>query len=610
MLTNKEEVILTTLKSREEMNELFTWDLTPMYATDTLHEEDMQVLKELLPNLSAFAGKLGESAETLADALDQMGAASRKMSNIYVYAHLKKDQDAANSTYQEMEARAMQLYSQLVETLAFFEPELSTIPQETLDQFIAENDRLKGYAQHLDNLVRGRSHVLPQEQELLLAQASEVFQGSSNTFGMLNNADLVFPEITNEAGEKVQLTHSLYGKFLESSDRRVRKETFEKFYSVYDQFKNTMASILSNNIKVNNYQAKVHKFESARQAALFTNNVPESVYDTLLNTVGDRLSLLHRYVALRKDLLNVEQLEMYDLYTPLLGDAPIKMTYEEAKEITLKALAPLGEEYLAIMKEAFEERWIDLYENKGKRSGAYSSGSYDSKPYILMNWQDNVNWLYTLVHELGHSAHSYLTRKNQPYVYGSYSIFLAEIASTTNENLLTAYLLDKYEDPQVRLYILNHFLDGLKGTVFRQTQFAEFEHFMYTSDAAGQPLTQQFLSDNYRELNRKYYGEAVNSDSEIALEWSRIPHFYYNYYVFQYSTGFAAATAFSKAILEGKEGALESYLGFLKSGRSKYPIDTIKDAGLDMTQRDYIDATLDVFESRLNEFEALLKATR
>lgn len=601
---------MSTLKSREEMNELYTWDLTSMYADDAAQEADAEAVKAMFPKLAEFSGKLAEGPEVLADALDLIGEAARKMSNVYVYAHLKNDQDATNSIYQEMFAKATQLYGQFGETIAYFEPELNTIPEATLTQFIDENERLKHYQQHLDNMVRGRAHVLPQEQELLLAQASEVFQGASNTFGLLNNADLVFPTITDEEGKEVQLTHSLYSKLLESSDRRVRKDTFEKFYSVYDQFKNTMASILSTNIKVNNYDAKVHKFESARQAALFTNNIPESVYDTLVDTVNKRLDLLHRYVGLRKELLGLEDLEMYDMYTPLLGDAPIKMTYEEAKSITLEALAPLGEEYLAIMREAFEDRWIDLYENKGKRSGAYSSGTYDSKPYILMNWQDNVNWLYTLVHELGHSAHSYLTHKNQPYTYGSYSIFLAEIASTTNENLLTAYLLDKYEDPQVRLYIINHFLDGMKGTVYRQTQFAEFEHFMYQSDAAGQPLTQQFLSDNYRELNRKYYGEAVNSDSEIALEWSRIPHFYYNYYVFQYATGFSAATAFSKAILEGQEGALDKYLGYLKAGRSQYPIDIIKTAGLDMTQSDYIDAALDVFEQRLNEFEALLKENK
>ncbi|MBF6978942.1 oligoendopeptidase F [Aerococcaceae bacterium zg-BR22] len=598
---------VSTVKTREAMDERYTWDLTSVFESDTALEAELEAIQSLLPDVATFAGTLSESADRLADAIDAILGLTRRMSKVYTYSHLKNDQDKSNAKYQEMNARAMQLYNQVEETTAFFSPEVNSMDEDTLKGFIESNNRLQAYDQFLDNITRQRAHVLSKESETLLAQAGEVFQGASNTFSLLNNADLVFPEIEDEDGNKVQLTHSLYGKMLESSNRRVRKDAFEQLYSVYDQFKNTMASILSNNIKVHNFNAKVRGFNSARHAALFSNNIPESVYDTLLDTVGNRLNLLHRYTALRQQLLGIEDLQMYDMYTPLLGDAPIKMTYDEAKEITMKALAPLGEEYLTIMEKAFSERWIDLYENKGKRSGAYSSGMYDTNPYILMNWQDNVNWLYTLVHELGHSAHSYLSHKYQPYVYGRYSIFLAEIASTTNENLLTAYLLEKYEEPAIRLYILNHFLDGLKGTVFRQTQFAEFEHFMHTSDAAGQPLTQQFLSDNYRELNKKYYGEAVNSDSEIALEWSRIPHFYYDYYVFQYATGFSAATAFAKAILEGKEGALERYLGFLKSGCSQYPIDTIKTAGLDMTQSDYIDAALDVFETRLNEFEALLK---
>lgn len=594
------------IKTRDQVEETYTWDLTAMFADDAAWEQELTELQEKLPKLAAVKGSLSESPEQLLGAIEVLLDTQRSLEKIYVYASMKNDQDQNNTTYQTLDARAMQLYSQYAQTVAFFEPELLAIPEETLSKWLEENDGLAFYRQMLDDKTRFRAHVLSQEEELLLAQASEIFDGANKTFGLLNNADLVFPAIEDENGQQIQLTHSLYGKMLESSDRRVRQDTFKAFYNVYDQFKNTMASVLSTQIKTNNYKAKVRRFNSAREAALFRNNIPESVYDTLLSTVESRLSLLHRYVALRKELLKVDNLEMYDMYTPLLGDAPIKFNYEEAKEITLKALAPLGDDYVSIMQEAFDERWIDLFENKGKRSGAYSSGTYDSKPYILMNWQDNINWLYTLVHELGHSAHSYLTHKHQEYAYGDYSIFLAEIASTTNENLLTNYLLETYQEPHVRLYILNHFLDGLKGTMFRQTQFAEFEHFMYESDANGQPLTQQFLSDNYREMNAKYYGPSVNSDSEIALEWTRIPHFYYNYYVFQYATGFAAATAFSNWILAGKEGALEKYLGFLKSGSSQYAIDTMKTAGLDMTQSDYIDAALDVFENRLNEFETLL----
>lgn len=598
---------MSQLKTREQMDPQYTWDLTALYVDDAAHEQALEDIKLQLPQLEAFQGKLGQDAATLTNYLVLSGKIARQLSNAYVYSHLKHDQDAANSTYQALEAKARSLYAQFGQVTAFFAPEFASISQETIQLWLETHQPLSHYAHYLDNLLRQRPHVLDQVQELLLAQAAEVFSGPSNTFSTLNNADLVFPTIKGEDGQDIQLTHSLYGKLLESTDRQVRKDAFKGLYSVYDQFKNTFASTLANHVKVGNFNAKARHFSSARQAALFDNNVPESVYDTLLTVVGDRIDLLHRYVNLRKELLAIDSLEMYDMYTPLLGDAPIKMTYQQAKEITMKALAPLGQEYLEIMEKAFNDRWIDLFENKGKRSGAYSSGSYDSYPYILMNWQDNVNWLYTLVHELGHSAHSYLTRKYQDFTYGSYPIFLAEIASTTNENLLTAYLLDFYQDPNIRLYLLNNFLDGMKGTVFRQTQFAEFEHFMYTTDAQGTPLTQQTLTDKYREINAKYYGPAVNSDSEIGLEWSRIPHFYYDYYVFQYATGFAAATAFSKAILEGKEGSLEAYLGFLKSGSSQYAIDTIKAAGLDMTQGDYLEDTLDVFEARLNEFENLLK---
>lgn len=596
----------TNIKTREQIDAKFQWDLTPLFATDKEFETSYEKAEENLSKITAFQGKLADSAETLSQAIDTMLEVSREVVNLAVYAHLKNDQDQTNPTYQNLNAKTEQLYSKYSQAVSFFNPELLAIPEADLSKMIQENERLQELEQYIDDIARHRAHVLPQEQELLLASASEIFGGARRIFGYMNNADFNFPTIKDEEGKEVQLTHGLYGKLLESTDRRVRKDTFEGFYSVYKQFENSLAQVLTTEIKTHNYNAKVRGFESARQAALFNNNIPESVYDTLLETVGERLDLLHRYVDLRKKLLNIDDLEMYDMYTPLLGEPPITFTYDEAKEITLKALAPLGEDYIQIIQKAFDEQWIDVYENKGKRSGAYSSGTYDSKPYILLNWQDTINSLYTLVHELGHSAHSYLTHTHQPYEYGSYSIFLAEIASTTNENLLTNYLLKTYEDKEIQRYVINHFLDGLKGTVFRQTQFAEFEHFMHEADASGQPLTAEFLSENYQKMNEKYYGNSVNSDSEIQNEWSRIPHFYMNYYVFQYATGFAAATAFADRIAEGDSEALNSYLGFLKSGESQYAIDTMKNAGLDMTQRDYIEETLNVFEQRLNEFEALL----
>lgn len=592
--------------TRDQIEEKYQWDLTPMFESDEQFEASYQQVEQEIEKLADYQGRLGESADVLAEAIDSLLDLRRKVSSLGVYAHLKNDQDQTNSKYQTMDAKSSQLYSKFSQVTSFMNPELMEIPQEKLSEMVAGHPRLKELEQFIDNLTRFREHVLPKEQELLLANATEIFSSASKTFGLLTNADMEFPTIEGEEGEQVTLTHGIYGKLLESTDRRVRKDAFEQFYSVFIQFKNTLAQTLGTLIKTNNYEAKIRGFSSARERALFANNIPEAVYDTLLDTVGERIDILHRYVALRSDLLKIDDLEMYDMYTPLLGEEPIKFTYEEAKEITLKALAPMGEDYLEIIKEAFNDRWIDVYENKGKRSGAYSSGSYDSKPYILMNWQDGLNSLYTLVHELGHSAHSYLTRKNQPVEYGGYPIFLAEIASTTNENLLTQYLLETYPDKEIQKFVLNSFLDGMKGTVFRQTQFAEFEHFMYQQDADGQPLTADFLSENYKKLNAKYYGESVSSDSEIEFEWSRIPHFYYNYYVFQYSTGFAAASYFAAKILEGDQEVLNKYLSFLKSGNSSYAIDTMKTAGLDMTQKDYINTTLDVFESRLNEFEALL----
>lgn len=594
------------LKTREEVDAKYQWDLSSLFESDEVFETNYQEVLKNMSEIKQYEGKLSESADTLSNALDTYFEIRRYVSNLMVYAHLRNDQDQSNAIYQQMDAKTSQLYSLFAQETAFFQPELLAIPENVLTDLISQSKRLQELGHYLEDMTRFREHVLPPEQELLLAGASEIFDGASKTFGLLNNADFEFSSIKDSEGSEVQLTHSMYNKLLESTDRRVRKDAFEGFYSVYKQFENSLAQTLATQIKTNNYFAKVRRFESARAQALFSNHIPEAVYDTLVNNIGERISLLHRYVELRKDLLNVADLEMYDMYTPLLGEPSLSFTYEEAKEITLKALAPLGEEYSAIIQEAFADSWIDVYENKGKRSGAYSSGSYDSKPYILMNWQDNLNSLYTLVHELGHSAHSYLTHKYQPYEYGDYSIFLAEIASTTNENLLTSYLLETYSDVDIQRYVINHFLDGMKGTVFRQTQFAEFEHFMYEQDASGQPLTADFLSENYKELNKKYYGDAVNSESNIANEWSRIPHFYYNYYVFQYATGFSAATYFAAEISHGNEVILEKYLTFLKSGSSEYAIDTMKRAGLDMTQSGYIQTTLDVFEERLNEFENLL----
>ncbi|HGF8040344.1 TPA: oligoendopeptidase F [Enterococcus faecium] len=594
------------LPKREELPENLTWDLTKIFSSDQEFDEKYLELSEKLKKSEKYKGTLDQGASQFLDAIEFVLSVYRQTEIIYVYAHLKNDQDTGNTEYQALYARASSLFSKVSEAVSWFEPEILQLSDERIWQYFKEEPKLEVYRHYIQQIVDNRAHVLSADQESLLAGAGEIFEASSDTFAVLNNADLVFPTIEGENGEKVQLSHGVYGQLLESTDRSVREAAFKGLYSVYEQFRNTFASTLSTHIKGHNFKAKVRNYSSAREASLSNNHIPESVYDTLVAVVNKHLPLLHRYMELRKCLLEVEKLHMYDLYTPVLGEAPITFTYEEAKEKALEALKPMGEEYMTIVEKAFSERWIDVVENKGKRSGAYSSGSYDTNPYILLNWHDTLDQLFTLVHEMGHSVHSYFTRSNQPYVYGDYSIFLAEIASTTNENILTEYLLETEKDPRVRAYVLNHYLDGFKGTVFRQTQFAEFEHFMHTEDEKGVPLTSEYLSDSYGKLNAKYYGPAVEEDPEIKFEWSRIPHFYYNYYVFQYSTGFSAASALAKRILSQEPDALENYLAYLKAGNSDYPVEVMKKAGVDMTQAAYIEDAMSMFEQRLNELEELI----
>ncbi|HGF7102489.1 TPA: oligoendopeptidase F [Enterococcus faecium] len=594
------------LPKREELPENLTWDLTKIFSSDQEFDEKYLELSEELKQSEKHKGTLDQGASQFLNAIEFVLRVYRQTEVIYVYAHLKNDQDTGNTDYQALYARASSLFSKVSEAVSWFEPEILQLSDDQIWQYFKEEPKLEVYRHYIQQIVDNRAHVLSAEQESLLAGAGEIFDASSDTFAVLNNADLVFPTIEGENGEIVQLSHGVYGQLLESTDRRVREAAFKGLYSVYEQFRNTFASTLGTHIKGHNFKAKVRNYSSAREASLSNNHIPESVYDTLVDVVNKHLPLLHRYMELRKRLLEVEKLHMYDLYTPVLGEAPITFTYEEAKEKALEALKPMGEEYMAIVEKAFSERWIDVVENKGKRSGAYSSGSYDTNPYILLNWHDTLDQLFTLVHEMGHSVHSYFTRSNQPYVYGDYSIFLAEIASTTNENILTEYLLETEKDPRVRAYVLNHYLDGFKGTVFRQTQFAEFEHFMHTEDEKGVPLTSEYLSDSYGNLNAKYYGPAVEEDPEIKFEWSRIPHFYYNYYVFQYSTGFSAASALAKKILNQEPEALENYLAYLKAGNSDYPVEVMKKAGVDMTQAAYIEDAMSMFEQRLNELEELI----
>ena len=593
------------VKKREAIDEKYKWDLTTIFATDEAFEAELAEVLTALEDARNLAGTLTDSAENLLAVTDTELALMQRVEKLYVYASMKNDQDTTVSLYQEYQAKVTALYAKFSEVFAFYEPEFMTLSQERFAQFVIDQPKLQTYGHFFEQLFDRKAHVLSSAEEALLAGASEIFGAGAETFEILDNADIVFPTIRDAQGQDVQLSHGNYISFMESSNREVRKAAYQALYSIYEQYQHTYAKTLQTNVKVHNFTAKTRHYHSAREAALSTNHIPEAVYDTLVQAVNDHLPLLHRYIQLRSDILKIDDLKMYDVYAPL-STTDYNFTYEEAVAKTQGTLAIFGPDYLEKVKRSFEENWIDVQENKGKRSGAYSGGSYDTNAFMLLNWQDTLDNLFTLVHEMGHSMHSSFTRESQPYVYGDYSIFLAEIASTTNENILTETLLHDVEDDETRFAVLNHFLDGFRGTVFRQTQFAEFEHAIHEADAAGTVLTSEFLNQQYAELNEKYYGLAASDNPEIQYEWARIPHFYYNYYVFQYATGFAAASALADKIVNGTEQDKADYLNYLRAGSSDYPLNVIAKAGVDMTSADYLTAAFAVFEKRLTELEALV----
>lgn len=591
---------------RNEINEKDTWDLSTIFETDQKWEEELALLTEDTKEAASLEGHLLDSAESLLNITERYLDLSRRLEKLYVYAHMKNDQDTRVAKYQEYYAKAMTLYSQLDQVFSFYEPEFMAITEEQYQNFLADEPKLQPYKHFFDKLLQNKDHVLSQREEELLAGAGEIFGAASETFAILDNADIVFPLVKDEDGNEVQLSHGVYMRLVESKNREVRRGAYEALYSTYEQYQHTYAKTLQTNVKVQNYRAKVRNYKSAREAALAANFVPESVHDNLVSAVRKHLPLLHRYLALRSKILGIPDLKMYDVYTPL-SSVEYSFTYEEALKKAEEALTVLGEDYLSRVKRAFSERWIDVYENQGKRSGAYSGGSYDTNAFMLLNWQDNLDNLFTLVHETGHSMHSSYTRETQPYVYGDYSIFLAEIASTTNENILTEKLLQEVQDDATRFAILNNFLDGFRGTVFRQTQFAEFEHAIHQADQNGEVLTSEFLNNLYADLNQEYYGLSKEDNPQIQYEWARIPHLYYNYYVYQYSTGFAAASALAEKIVHGSQDDRDRYIDYLKAGKSDYPLNIMRKAGVDMEKEDYLNDAFAVFERRLDEFEALVE---
>lgn len=592
-------------ENRAHLKEKDTWDLTTIFATDQDWEQALEDLASELEKAADFEGHLLDSAASLLKITQTELDVERRLEKLYVYASMKNDQDTTVAKYQEYQAKAMNLYAQCSQAYAFYEPELMALTQEKLADFIAEEQELALYAHFFEKLLSKKAHILSKEAEELLAGAEEIFSAAGETFEILDNADISFPYVPDGEGDLIELTHGNYIRLMESKDRMVRQEAYEAMYGIYEQYQHTYAKTLQTNVKVHNYKAKVRQYDSARQAALSSNHIPEAVYETLLETVNRHLPLLHRYIKLRQEILGLDELKMYDVYTPL-AETDYHFTYDEALKKAEKTLSIFGEEYASRVKRAFNERWIDVYENKGKRSGAYSGGSYDTNAFMLLNWQDTLDNLFTLVHETGHSLHSTFTRENQPYVYGDYSIFLAEIASTTNENILTETLLKEIKDEKLRFTILNNYLDGFRATVFRQTQFAEFEDLIHQADQEGEVLTSEYLSELYATLNEKYYGLSAQENPQIQFEWARIPHFYYNYYVYQYATGFAAASYLAEKIVHGSAEDKERYLDYLKAGNSDYPLNVIKKAGVDMLDATYLDEAFAVFEKRLMELETLV----
>jgi oligoendopeptidase F len=573
MPTETKNKILT----RSEVPSDLTWKLEDIFSSDEAWESEYKEVSELAEKAEAYKGTFENGAQALYEALAYKDEVSERIYRLYTYSHMRYDQDTTNSHYQAMDSRIKNLLVKVSTGLSFMTPEILALDEAKVVSYVNDHEELGLYKQVLKEINEMRPHVLPAEQEALLAQVSEVTNASSETFSMLNNADLEFPTIKDENGDDVELTHGRYSRFLENEDRRVREDAFRAMYGTYGKFRNTFASTLAGNVKRDNVNARLRHYTSARHAAMSENQIPEQVYDNLVNTVNKNLNLLHRYVSLRKKVLGLEELHMWDLYTPLVKEAKMEIPYQEAKDIMLKSFAPLGEEYVSIATKGLEDRWVDVVENKGKRSGAYSSGSYGTNPYVLMNWQDNVNNLFTLAHEFGHSLHSYYSRASQPFVYGNYSIFVAEVASTCNEALLNEYMLKTIDDEQKRIYLLNYWLEGFRGTVFRQTMFAEFEHLIHKMDQDGEALTADKLTEVYYDLNKKYFGEDLVVDEEIGLEWARIPHFYYNYYVYQYSTGYSAAVALSNQILSEGQPAVDRYINkFLKAGCSDTPIEVLK----------------------------------
>ena len=594
------------IPERSEIAEQDKWAIHDIYASDELWEADLAKSKELIPAYGKFVGKLGESAQNLYDFCKMEEDTSIIADSLANYAMRRSDEDARVSKYQAMVGRLMSTYVELNAASSFATPEIMAISDETMEKFYAELPELERYRRFLTDIRRLREHVLSPAEEKLLAAAGEMANAPDTIFGMFNDADVVFPDVEDSEGNKHPLSQGTYIAHMESDDRVLRKNAFEGLYHTYGSFKNTLSAVLAAQVKQLEFFAKARKYNSSLEAALSRTNVPVEVYTNLIEAVHKNMDKMHRYVDLRKKLLGVDELHMYDLYCPLVGGCDTKASIDEAKASIYDALAPLGEDYRKILKEGFDNRWIDVYENAGKRSGAYSAGAR-VHPFVLMNYTGTLDSQFTLAHEMGHALHSYLSNRTQNPIDSDYVIFVAEVASTCNEALFMEHLLAKTTDKKERAYLINHFLEQFRATLYRQTMFAEFEMNIGKMSQEGKSLTPEVLNAEYRRLNHLYYGDNIVLDDEIDMEWMRIPHFYYNYYVFQYATGYAAAIALSRRILKEGEQAVKDYIGFLSGGCSKSPIDLLKGAGVDMSTTAPVEEALKLFGELIDEMDELMK---
>lgn len=594
------------IPERSEQNSKYTWAIEDIYADDSLWRADLEKLKAMPERLIAFKGKLSESGNTLLEFLTLSDEISVLCDSLGNYAQRKSDEDTANSVYQAMTGQLTNVFVKINSVLSFATPELVSVSDVRMEELYTEAPGIELYRTHLDRIRKQRDHILSDAEEKILALSGEMAQSPENIYSMFSDADLKFPDATDKDGVKHQVTHGSYIPLVQSKDRTLRKSAFESMYHTYDNFKNTCAATLSAQVKALNFYAKARKYNSTLEASLSDTDVPTEVYYNLINAVHENMHYMYDYVKLRKKIMGLEELHMYDLYTPVVPDFDMKITFEQAKEIVFKALEPMGKEYLAILKEGFENRWIDVYENQGKTSGAYSAGAR-VHPYVLLNHKDTLNCMFTLAHEMGHAIHSYLSNKNQPVIYSNYVIFVAEVASTCNEALLMQYLLKNTEDKREKAYLINYFLEQFRTTLYRQTMFAEFELKINEQIAKGETLTADSLNKLYHSLNELYFGNDIVIDSEIDLEWARIPHFYYDYYVYQYATGYSAAIALSQRILSEGETAVKDYINFLSGGCSKDPISLLKGAGVDMTTSKPVSDALKLFGELISEMEQLIQ---